>query len=587
MVRCRNNTTITDNYMKKIMAWIGGIIALILFLALFTGVRAYRQLNPTPPASQAFVNGQLLTMDAENSIVEAVYIEDDRIVAVGSTADIEQFITGKTAVTDLEGATMMPGFVDAHSHFPGSGASVALVDLNSPPIGTVTSIEQALMLLKEKADTTPKGDWVVGIGYDDTLLAEMRHFNRAELDTISTDHPIYVMHISGHMGVANSVTLSEAGITADSPDPAGGEYVRDEVTNELTGLLTENAHHPMRTRALDFSKLQFYRIFQASIDDYLGHGVTTAQSGLTSRVQINLMSQASNIGIVPLRLAIWPEAADGLEMDDEGVVWNEYETDKLHIGAFKIIADGSIQGYTGYLAHPYHITPAHEADDYRGNPTISDEALFAQVSEIHNRGYQVAIHTNGDASIEQALDVFEAVQTTNPREDARHTLIHAQMMSTEQLDRAAELGITPSFFVAHTYYWGDRHRDVFLGPERAEKISPLNTAIAKNVPFTIHLDTPVVPMEPMVLVWTAVNRETTSGETLGANERISVMDALRATTIDSAWQQFLEADRGSIEVGKFADLIILSDDPLTNPDTLNAIKVIQTIIGGATVFQRE
>ena len=573
--------------MKKALAWIVGILIVVLFLAVYGGLLVYRQVNPLPPGSQAFINGQILTMDADSSIVEAVYVEADRIVAVGSSADIEPYISSQTAVTDLQGATMMPGIVDAHSHFPGTGINALLVDLNSPPIGDVATFEQAFARLQAKVDETPKGEWVAGIGYDDTLLDQKRHFTRAELDAISTEHPIYVMHISGHMGVANSLALEQAGIAKDSPDPEGGEYVRDAVTGELTGLLKENAHFPMRTFFLDFSTLELYQLFQAGIDDYIEKGVTTAQSGLTPRGQINSMSKMNKLGIIPMRIVVWPEAEDGLEMDAEGVDWAQYETDKFHVGAFKILADGSIQGYTGYLADPYYIIPPDQEEDYRGYSTVSDEDLLDLVTQIHNRGYQVAIHTNGDASIEQALDVFEVVQAANPREDVRHILVHAQMMRSDQLDRAAELGVTPSFYVAHTYYWGDRHRDIFLGPERAARISPLNTALEKGVPFTIHLDTPVVPMDPMLLVWTAVNRQTSSGEILGPEERIPVMDALRATTIDAAWQVFLEDDRGSIEPGKYADLIVLSDDPLTNPETIRDIEVMKTIVGGVTFFERD
>jgi predicted amidohydrolase YtcJ len=355
----------------------------------------------------------------------------------------------------------------------------------------------------------------------------------------------------------------------------------------LTGLLKENAHLPMRAYFLDFSTRELYQIFQAGVDDYLEQGVTTAQSGLTPRGQINSMSKISKLGLIPMRLVIWPEAEDGLEMDAEGVDWAQYETDKFYIGAYKILADGSIQGYTGYLTEPYYVIPPDQEEGYRGYPTISDEELLDLVTRIHDSGRQIAIHTNGDASIDQALDAFAAAQAANPREDVRHILVHAQMMRPDQLDRAAELGVTPSFYVAHTYYWGDRHRDIFLGPERAARISPLNTALEKNIPFTIHLDTPVVPMNPMLLAWTAVNRQTSGGEILGPEERIPVMEALRAMTIDAAWQAFLEDDLGSIEPGKFADLIVLSADPLANPETLRDIQVMKTSVGGVTFFERE
>ena len=572
--------------MKKILKWGVGLFLFLLILGATAVLFFWRQLNPAPPESQAFINGQILTMDAASTIAEAVYVEKDRIVAVGSNEEIKTYITGRTKVTDLQGATMMPGIVDAHSHFPGNGVDSFWVNLNSPPVGSVTTIEQALDLLREKAKNTPKGEWIIAYGYDDTLLAEKRHLTRADLDSVSTEHPIYAMHVSGHMGVANSLALEMAGVTASTPDPEGGEFVRDEQSGELTGLLKESAREVMNPYLFDFSPLEMFRLLQAGVDAYARNGVTTAQSGLASPRIVQSMGQASRLGLIPLRLVVWPEAEAGLAAVAAGADWQTYESDKFTVGAFKLFADGSIQGYTGYLTEPYYVPPPGQTA-YRGYPVTGYEELRDLVMQIQNNGYQAAVHANGDAAIDMALDAFAAAQAANPREDARPILVHAQMMRPDQLGRAAELGVTPTFFVAHTYYWGDRHREIFLGPERAAQISPLNTALAKGVPFTIHLDTPVVPMNPMLLAWTAVNRQTTGGETLGPAERIPVMAALRAITIDAAWQMFLEDDRGSIEPGKLADLIVLSDDPLDNPETLREIQVMKTIVGGITLFERD
>jgi hypothetical protein len=250
----------------------------------------------------------------------------------------------------------------------------------------------------------------------------------------------------------------------------------------------------------------------------------------------------------------------------------------------KIIADGSIQGYTGYLSEPYHVPPGDDPA-YRGYPRVPREELFERVDRYHAAGLQLAIHGNGDASIEDILDAIEAAQSRTPRDDTRHIVVHAQMTRPDQLDRMRSLGVVPSFFSLHTFYWGDRHRSVFMGPERAARMSPAASARERGVPFTIHCDAPVVPMEPLRLVWAAVNRETRSGYVVGPGERISVMEALRAVTSTAAWQHFEEADKGSIEPGKLADFVVLSGSPLAQPETIDELRVLETWLGGERVYR--
>lgn len=572
---------------KKIRQW--GLIsfAILALLFIITASLAYRYLNPNPPYRQAYLNGKILTMDQNSSIAEAVLIERDRILAVGSNEEIRQQIDDETQMFDLEGKTMMPGVIDAHSHFPGSGLHVVAVDLNSPPIGAVTSIEQALRLLKQKAEQTPKGETIFAFGYDDTVLKEKRHFNRIELDRVSSEHPIYVMHISAHLGVANSFLLQKAGITKDTPNPKGGEIHKNPSTGELSGLLLETANNPVRDMATHFSRLAQLKIMMAASDEYISKGVTTAQNGLVTEVLILGFSMASRIGITPLRLVLWPDTKVAMRLIKNEVDFSSYSNDKLLIGAIKLVVDGSLQGYTGYLSQPYYIQPPLKAVNYRGYPTIGPKKLKRLVKDIHSAGYQLAMHGNGDAAIDLIIDAFNEAQKSHYREDARPIIVHAQMLRDDQIDRIKKLGMTPSFFIAHTYYYGDRHWNIFLGPERAKKISPAKSTLDKGVPFTLHLDTPVVPMNPMLMAWMAVHRLSTSGRVIGKEERISVMQALRAMTIDAAWQIFQENNRGSIEAGKFADLIVLSDDPLKNPEKLHNIQVEKTLIGGVPVYQRQ
>lgn len=567
-----------EDMIKKIAI----IISIIIAIAIIAALTFYAKLNPSPPDQQAFINGTILTMDAQNSIAEAVLVEEDKVVQVGSTQSILELTNKDTLIVDLDGKTLTPGFIDAHGHFPGSGLNAVAVDLNSPPIGPVTTIAQALQLLKQKAAETPKGKWVVGYGYDDTQLKERRHFLKSELDAVSTEHPIYLVHISSHMGVGNSLALREVGIDKNTPNPTGGVIAKDK-SGELTGLLLETAHLPVQERAYKFPPQEQFKISQSATQEYLSKGVTTAQNGLALEAHIKGLWPASNLGLIPIRLILWPDSKVADKVLNKELDLSDKNSKRFTIGARKLIADGSIQGYTGFLKKPYYSCPVHLGPMYKGYPSYKREELVEKVLQYHRAGHQLAIHGNGDAAIEMIIDAYENAQAQHYREDARPIIVHSQMSSPAQLQKMKELGMTPSFFTAHTYYWGDRHKNIFLGPERAKSISPMKTALDMDLPFTIHLDTPVVPMDPMLMIWNASHRLSSGGEVIGKEQRISPLQALRAITIDAAWQVFQEDNRGSIEAGKFADLVVLSENPVSSSDIRN-IKVEQTYIGGVRFY---
>ena len=555
------------------------VIAAVLVLAVVSG----RLLDR--PGPKLYVGGTILTMDPQNRGVEALAVAGDRIESAGSRAELHTWAEEAGAeIIDLAGRAIVPGFIDAHGHFPGAGLTAVFVDLNSPPIGTVESIESLVGLLAQRAAETPEGEWIIGIGYDDTLVLEQRHPTRHDLDRASTRHPVGVLHISGHLGVANTAALEASGITADTPDPQGGLIRREDDSRRPNGVLEETATQPITSRLVP-GFVDVLRMLERAKELYLEQGVTTAQSGATAAGLVRLFDWASWLGLVPLRLIVWPTpaAADSLLAGElEAGQWDPL---RLRVGAVKMIADGSIQGYTGYLREPYRIPPGDDPF-YRGYPRIPRDELIERVQRYHGAGLQLAIHGNGDASIDDILDAIELAQAESPRADARHIIIHAQMARDDQLDRMKRLGVLPSFFSLHTFYWGDRHRRIFMGPERAARISPAKSALARGVRFTIHCDAPVVPMEPLRLVWAAVNRKTRSDFTLGEAERISPMQALAAVTIDAAWQHFEEDVKGSLEPGKLADFVILSRSPLDDPETIDEIEVIETVIGGRTEYRR-
>ncbi len=531
-----------------------------------------------------YVGGSVLTVDAEDRIAEAIGVENERIGIVGTEAEVRAWAGSSADVVDVEGATIVPGFIDAHGHFPGEGVWGQVADLNSPPIGDVKNLDQLLELLRAQAEGTSAGEWVAGMGYDDTLLAEMRHPTREDLDRVSTEHPVGILHISGHLGVVNSRGLEALGYHPETPNMKGGVLRRDP-EGRLTGVLEENAIEPLQTLLYSPSLLGGLAIVKEAGRRAVSRGVTTAQSGYTPGALVRLLPWVSRFGLVPIRLVLWP----GMEAIDEvlasGDTFSTYDPDWVEVGAVKLVADGSIQGYTGYLSEPYHVPPGDDPS-YRGYPRIEREELIERAVRYHQAGYQLAIHGNGDASIDDILDALDQAFADGSGQDRRPIVIHAQMTRDDQLDRMKQLGVIPSFFSLHTYYWGDRHKKLFMGPERANRMSPAASALARDLTFTIHCDAPVVPMEPLRLIWAAVNRKSASGDDVGVSERISARQALRATTIDAAFQHFQEDSRGSLEAGKLADFVLLSASPYDVPTEIDDIEVLETFVAGERVYQK-
>lgn len=547
-----------------------------LFLALLV-------LAACAPDRTLYVGGPVVTLDAEDRIVEALGVEGDRIAFVGSDEEGRRWADGGARVVDLGGRALLPGFIDAHGHFPGAGIYAVHVDLNSPPIGDLENMDELVARLRERAAETPAGDWITGWGYDDTLIAEKRHPTRTDLDAASTEHPIVLFHISGHLVTTNSLALEQIGIDRDTPDPVGG-VIRHDAAGEPDGVLEESAGELLAAEVAQPGLLDTIAMVREANRLYLASGTTTAQNGWAAAEHLSGLSWLSRLGLVDVRMVLWPGDVVALEALDADRELPAGSPPWVRMGAVKFVADGSIQGFTGYLTQPYHVPPGDDPE-YRGYPRIPRETLIENVSRLHAEGRQVAVHGNGDASIDDILDAFAEAQERHPREDTRHIVIHAQMARDDQLDQMRELGVVPSFFLLHTYYWGDRHRDIFMGPERAARMSPARSAVDRGVRFTIHNDTPVVPMDPLLSVWAAVNRRSSSGAPIGPEQRISVPQALRAVTLDAAYQHFEDHEKGSLEPGKLADLVILSRSPLDDPEHIDEIDVVETIIGGETVWR--
>jgi len=540
-----------------------------------------------------YINGTILTLEEKQSPAEAVATMGDHIVAVGKKAFIKKMAGPATRVVDLAGKTLVPGLNEPHNHFAMYGVYVLrMVNLQSPPLGPVSRMKDLIEALREKAGKTPKGEWILGRGYDDTLMEEKRHPTRHDLDQASSEHPIYITHVSGHLSVANSKALAMAGVTKDTIEPPGGVIRKDPKALEPDGVLEE-----MPAQALVFRHLPPLTMdlrleaMALAARDYLKTGVTSCSDagvafpGVGSPAEIVAYQRATGQGLVPIRMTMMVGVEFLLGADGKSPSFvTGFGDDHLKIGPAKIIVDGSIQGYTGWLAKPYYV-PFKGDSSYRGYPVTAPEKLTPLVMAAHRAGFQIAAHGNGDAAIDAILDAYQLAQKEFPRADARHRIEHCQTAREDQLDRMAALGVSPSFFVSHTFYWGDRHKNIFLGPDRAKRISPLKSALKRGIKFSVHSDCPVTPVSPLFCVFAAVNRLTRNGEVLGPEFRLTPEEALRAVTADAAWQTFDERIKGSIEVGKLADFTILAENPLTvSPERIKDIKVKEVIIGGLSVF---
>ena len=543
-------------------------------------------------------NAHILTLDPESSVADAMLLRGGNIVKVGTKEQILSNLPRFTRSLDMQGKTIVPGFIDAHSHFPSAGLTEAGVDMTPPPLGNVATLQILLNKVSEATGQLSMGEWIVGFNYDDSSMDVLRHPTRTELDQVAPNHPVYLWHRSGHMGVANSLALDALGFkdevitqpninSANPPD-------RDE-SDRLTGLLQEGAAPRMSFLLRQLALTRLYSSLLSARDQYLSAGITTAQNGFADNPSMWLLRWSQRLGIIPQRLVIWPahdkvekrlklESSQPLlgptEQLSAAIGWNS-DPSIFAITAIKLVADGSPQGRTAWLTEPYMNDLANS--EYRGAPTVSEQTFKSLVRGYHDAGFQLAMHGNGDAAIDLIIAAVAAAQAKNPREDARHLLVHGQLIRSDQLTQLADLGISATFFPSHVYYWGDWYRQVLLGAKRAKAISPLALAEQAGVRFSIHSDSPVTPISPMQVMWSATTRETLSGKSLGQELSISRERALRAMTIDAAWQSRLEHDRGSLEAGKFADFVVLSEDPLTYPD-LRYIRIEQVWIDGQVEF---
>ncbi len=564
------------------------IVSAVLGGLLLMGCTAMMDRAPIAPADIVFLGENILTVDPRMPEAEAVAVLADSIVAVGDRREVEKWIGKETRVIELGDHALVPGFIDAHGHLSFVMQLLDLVNASSPPVGSMKSVDDIVSALRDRIaeQEIPDGEFVMGYGYDDSLLAEGRHPNRDDLDRASSRHPIGLMHVSGHLATMNSAALVLSGIDATTPDPSGGVIRRRAGSQEPNGVLEETAAIAALTQLVGAgpSPEEFASSVIRAIAYHTKYGVTTIQDGASNpRVVAGLRAVASQHAF-PVDVAVYIQS-NGLEdetpIDSLGFS-KDYENGVRVAGA-TFVLDGSPQGRTAWLSRPYDQGPSGAASDYTAYPIVVPDQYKRQVSRLIHGGIPIIAHANGDAAIDLMI---EGVRLAVAGEDFDHrsVTIHAQLAREDQLDEMKRLGIVPSFFAAHPYFWGDWHRLSF-GDDRALRISPLRSAIDRDLPFTIHNDAPIVPADIMRLLEIAVERRTRSGFILGADQRISFDQALHSVTLGAAYAYFEEDRKGSISVGKQADLVILGANPRkVDSQDIAEIEILETFAHGRSIF---
>lgn len=533
-----------------------------------------------------FVGDNILTMDG--SSVTGVAVAGDRIAATGERGEILALRGASTRVVELGDQALLPGFIDAHGHLSSYARYLDLLDLSSPPVGVVTRIDDIVQLLRERieSDQVPAGQLVYGVGYDDSLLAEQRHPTRDDLDRASTRHPIIIRHVSGHLLAANSLALANAGISALTPDPAGGIIRRRPGGREPDGVMEETAMAAFPAAGSDQSPERQAQLLREAVYRYAGYGITTIQDSNLPAAYVDRLKSLGSAEPFPVDIVAYIMANPITDEALNQVVFERDYTGGVRIGGVKFTLDGSPQGRTAWLSEPYQEGPPGQGSDYVAYPSYEPEAYRARIGGLLERGVPVLAHANGDAAIELMIDGIDQALAGRPMPDHRSVIVHAQLIRPDQLDRVKDLNIIPSYYSVHPFFWGDWHRLSF-GDARASFISPVRATIERGIPFTLHNDSPIVPPDMLRLVAITVNRVTRSGHVLGPEQRATVMEALHGVTLGAAYQYFEEAEKGSITPGKRADLVVLARNPLTvDPAELADIGIVETIARGRTVFRR-
>jgi predicted amidohydrolase YtcJ len=541
-------------------------------------------------AESIYVGGDIVTINDKQPNVEALAVKGGKIVAVGSRAEIEQLHKGPTTrIIDLAGKTLLPGFLDAHSHYVSSLTVANQVNVYAPPAGPGKDPESIVAELVKYGDANkiPKGVVIQAYGYDENVMPKGRQLNRDDLDKALPDNPVLVGHVSMHGAVLNSAAMKKWDVSAKTKTPAGGVIVRKPGTNEPYGLIMETAYLPIFASLPQPTREQEIEWSKAGQLLYAQHGITTAHEGATHLADLEVMKRAADGGATLIDVIAYPFITDleAVLQKYPKEMWGVYQN-RLKIGGVKITIDGSPQGKTAYFTTPYLTGGPGGEKKWTGELSAPEDVITKAVKTVYDMGVPLNLHANGDGAIDAFLRAHEKAAVGDLGKERNVTMIHSQFVRKDQLDKYVTYKIRPSFYTLHTYYFAEAHI-ANRGREQAMYISPMRDAIDKGLVPTNHTDFVVAPLDQMFMMWSAVNRISRGGEVIGADQRVTPLEALKAMTINVAQQYGEQSSKGSLEVGKQADLVILDQNPLkVEPIKIKDIKVVETIKEGKTIYQR-
>ena len=489
-------------------------------------------------AEKIYHNGKIITVDDAVPIAEALAVRDGKILAVGLKTEVLKTSDDKTELIDLQGRTMLPGFVDAHGHVMGGGLQAMSANLLSPPDGEVrdiASLQQTLRdWIKNNQQAVEKIKLVVGFGYDNAQLAELKHPNRDDLDVLSQDVPIVLVHQSGHIISVNSKALELGGITNDTANPTGGVIRRRQDSQEPNGVLEETAAFPLLFKLIGRVGPEGAAMFlRAGADRWASYGYTTAQDGRSMPDMLKIMQQVAKAGDLKIDVVAYPDV-----LVDRNVIKQEFSPNyknRFRVGGAKLTIDGSPQGFTAWRDQPYYKPVGDYPEGYVGYPAAQAEQVIDAINWAFSNDLQILTHSNGEAASDLLIAAIAAARKVYPQKELRPVLIHGQFLREDQVDSLQKLDILPSLFPMHTYYWGDWHREHTVGPELADDISPTGWCVERGMKFTSHHDAPVANPNSMRVLDATVTRRSRSGDIIGPSHRVDVMTGIKAMTL---WSRF-------------------------------------------------
>jgi len=546
--------------------------------------------SKTITADIIYFGGDIITMEGDSAnYAEAVAVKNGKIIFVGTKGDTEKLKGDSTIMNDLQGKTLLPGFIDPHSHFMSSLAMGSQANCQPAPAGDGNSIEGIISALQKlKTDKhIADGETIIGYGYDDNAMPNAVLLNRDDLDKAFPNNPVIVIHVSMHGVVLNSKAMEKFNISSKTKTVEGGIIVRKPGTNEPYGLIMEMSYLPIFAAMPKPSEEEQLSQLKDGQMLYAAAGVTTAQEGATHMPEVATLERGAKENRLFIDVIAYPLFT---EMDTLFKVHTPKDFGKYNnhfkLGGIKITVDGSPQGRTAFFTTPYLTDGPGGQKNWHGEPSFSQDIANHLLKRIYDAGLQSTFHANGDAAIDMCIKAHEFAAGGDLKKDRRTTIIHAQFIRKDQLDKFAAYKLIPSFYTEHTFFFADTHIKL-RGLEQASFISPMKTAIAKGLHPTNHTDFNVVPIDQMFVLWSAVNRISRNGVSIGVNERISPYQALQAITCNVAYQYFEEDTKGSIKENKLADLVILDQNPLkVDPMKIKDIHVLETIKEGKTIYRK-